>query len=146
MEPMIRELDYNDDVASYINLLSQLTSAPAINYTEFINHLEIIKKNQFHKIFIMIVENKIIGSGTLLIEPKFIHGISYVGHIEDIVIDDQYRGKKYGTILLNYLVTYAKKSKCYKIILDCSRANVNFYEKIGLSESQVQMSMYFKNE
>ena len=33
------------------------------------------------------LEGKVIGCATLLIEPKFIHECSNVGHIEDVVID-----------------------------------------------------------
>jgi ribosomal protein S18 acetylase RimI-like enzyme len=32
-------------------------------------------------------------------------------HIEDICIDDNYRGNNYGKILMNYLIDEAKKEK-----------------------------------
>lgn len=35
---------------------------------------------------------RIIGAGTLLMEPKFIHGCGQTGHIEDIVVHEAARG------------------------------------------------------
>ena len=42
-----------------------------------------------------ILDNKdkitIIGSGTIIYEPKIIHGGKSVGHIEDIIVNEKYR-------------------------------------------------------
>lgn len=42
--------------------------------------------------------NKIIGSATLVIERKFIHGCGIRGRLEDVVVDDTYRGKQLGKL------------------------------------------------
>lgn len=42
--------------------------------------------------------NKIIGSATLVIESKFIHGCGIRGRLEDVVVDDTYRGKQLGKL------------------------------------------------
>ena len=39
---------------------------------------------------------KLVASGTLAIELKFVHSCGQVGHIEDIVCDESYRGKQLG--------------------------------------------------
>ena len=39
---------------------------------------------------------KLVASGTLVIELKFVHSCGQVGHIEDIVCDETYRGKQLG--------------------------------------------------
>lgn len=33
----------------------------------------------------------------------------------------------------------AKEVGCYKVILDCSEDNVNFYQKCGFTKKEVQM-------
>jgi glucosamine-phosphate N-acetyltransferase len=43
---------------------------------------------------------EVIGSATLLLEQKFIHNCAKRGRIEDVVVDDRYRGKQLGK---NYL-------------------------------------------
>ena len=86
----------------------------------------------------------IIGSGTILIEQKFIHGCSLIGHIEDVVVHKDYRKQGIGNILIQDLIEISKTLNCYKIILDCSLNNILFYEKCGLKRSESQnMVLYF---
>lgn len=85
----------------------------------------------------------IIGTATLLVEPKLIHNMSKVGHIEDVVVDSHYRGKHIGKIMLEHLVDKSEKLGCYKVILDCDEKNVPFYSKCDFTKKGVQMAIYF---
>lgn len=141
IEYMIRELSEQDYYKGFLNLLEQLTTVDAnnITYDDFIKHLKKIKS----KVFVMEDgEGKIIGTMTLLIEEKFIHKLSSVGHIEDVVVNDEYRGKGLGKMLIDYGVKYAKDNGCYKIILNCAEKNIAFYEKCGFKSKNVEMSLY----
>lgn len=141
IEYMIRELRGQDYYKGFLNLLEQLTMVDAdnITYDDFIKHLAKIKST----IFVMEDgEGKIIGTMALLIEEKFIHKLSSVGHIEDVVVDDEYRGKGLGKMLIDYGIKYAKDNGCYKIILNCADKNITFYEKCGFKSKNVEMSLY----
>ena len=81
------------------------------------------------KIFIIFEMNDIIGSGTLVIESKIIHGFGKVGHIEDIVIDNNHQSKGYGSKLINFLIEKSKDIGCYKVVLNCEDDKISFYEK-----------------
>ena len=87
-----RNLEINDYYKGYLDLLSQLTEVNKENITfeKFSNFIKNLSNN--HKIIVIIHDNKILASGTLLIEDKVIHGISKVGHIEDVVVDCESRG------------------------------------------------------
>ncbi len=85
----------------------------------------------------------IVGTATLLVEPKLIHNISNVGHIEDVVVDSQCRGKHIGKLMLEYLVNKSEKLGCYKVILDCDDKNVAFYSKCNFTKKGAQMAIYF---
>ena len=88
--------------------------------------------------------NNIIGMGTLLIEHKLIHKLGKVGHIEDIVISQEYRGVGLGKNLIKQLMYIAEHDfKSYKVILNCSDLNIPFYESCGLFRHQNQMTFYF---
>ena len=80
---------------------------------------------------------QIVGSGTIIFEPKLIRGGSYIGHIEDIVVDEQYRCKGIATRIIENLIEFAKEKKCYKVILDCQN------EKSGFDNHGIQMTKYF---
>ena len=135
----IRKLEINDYYKGYMNLLKQLTNASDISYEDFCNHFNKINSD----IFVIENNNSIIASGSLLIEKKFIHNMSSVGHIEDIVVSKDYRGNNLGKKLVEYLINIAKKEKCYKIILNCKKELKNFYEKNNFKKNGIQMSIYF---
>jgi glucosamine-phosphate N-acetyltransferase len=86
---------------------------------------------------------KIIASGTLIIEPKIIRGGKNVGHIEDIVVSENMRGKGISQELLNMLKIFARENNCYKVILDCNNEVKNVYIKNGLGVKGIQMAEYF---
>ncbi len=89
------------------------------------------------------VKGKVIGSGTVFVEKKFIHNCANVGHIEDIVVNSEYRGKSLGLRLINVLTQLGKASGCYKVILDCSDKNIPFYEKCGYKKVENEMVIRF---
>ena len=125
-----------------------LTSAPDLDNDQF--HQLLQKINQNSLIWIACIndikspEFDIIASGTLLIEHKFIHGGKNVGHIEDIVVHNNYRSKGIAKNILHILVNKANKKDCYKVILDCKPDVRGFYEKNGFECNGNQMSKYFQ--
>jgi glucosamine-phosphate N-acetyltransferase len=48
-----------------------------------------------------------------------------------------------GKLLLAALTDLARQRGCYKVILDCSEDNVEFYTKCGFKRKEVQMALYF---
>jgi glucosamine-phosphate N-acetyltransferase len=135
----------NEIINQYFSLLSQLTNTPIITNEEFINNLSQISNMGCIIICYTIIENNIniIGSGTIIFEPKIIRNGKNVGHIEDIVVDEKYRSMKIGTNIFNKLIELANERNCYKVILDCTEDVSGFYEKIGFKKHGIQMSKYF---
>ena len=127
----------------YIELLPQLTKYHIIenSQNDFDNFLNIIDDN--HIIIVIEHNNKIIASTTLLIEPKAIRNYSYVAHIEDVVVDEEYRKFGLGKILLNKCIEIAKLRNCYKCILDCDENLEDFYSKHNFTKKGLYMSLYF---
>lgn len=116
----------------YFELLTQLSKIKKCSLEVFLFYLDNIKKNNNHKIFVIEDNNKIIGNITVILEQKFIRGCKKVGHIEDVVVHKDYRGKGLTRKLLNYVINYCKKNNCYKIILDCSEEYKIFMKRMDL--------------
>ena len=94
---------------NYISLLSNLTVVSNISTPDFIKHIDDIYKNGI--IYIILKDNKdIIASGTIFIEQKIIRNCKKVGHIEDIVVDPNYRGLGLSSIIINKLTEYGFKN------------------------------------
>ena len=89
---------------------------------------------------VIIENNKIIGFGSLMIEIKIRGG--KMGHIEDIVIDQNKQGSGLGKLLIEKLLEIAKKEKCYKLSLQCQEHNVKFYEKCRFEKSGINMQFF----
>jgi len=85
-------------------------------------------------------EIKLIGAGTIIIEPKIIHGGKSVGHIEDVIVHPHYRNQGIAQTILNKLVEYSKK-ECYKVILNCNPNMETFYNKSGFEKKCIQMTL-----
>jgi glucosamine-phosphate N-acetyltransferase len=98
-----------------------------------------IKSNPEHHIIVAEINGKIIGTTTLLIEPKFIHQGGLVGHIEDVVVDKNFQGKKIGEKIIKYVLEFSKNYGCYKTILDCSDNVKPFYEKLGFKHNSNEL-------
>lgn len=143
MSNIIRNISIEDYDRGYMNLLSQLTDTEGITKKMFEETFVKMPSNQ--KIYI--IENKkheLLASGTLVIEQKFIHGCKSVGHIEDIIVNDEFRGKGLGKAIVDHLVKKSKEFGCYKCILNCSDDLIRFYNKSDFQRTGNEMSIYFE--
>ena len=77
--------------------------------------------------------------GTILIEKKLIHNCGCVGHIEDVVVHENYRNINVGKALIEYMINIAKERQVYKVILNCNEGNADFYRKCGFHKNNLQM-------
>ncbi len=129
----IREIENEDIDRGFLEVLDNLLS-PDIDNKTAKNILKEIKSNPLHKTFIAKddVTDKIVGTTTLLVEPKFINKGMTVGYIEDVSINKDYEGLGIGRQIVDYVTNYAKTiQRCKKVILYCSEKNKPFYEKLG---------------
>lgn len=131
----------------YLLLLSELTSTSYIETSLFLKNIERI--SEIGTIIVGVIYDssnnsiEIIASGTIIIEPKIIREGKNVGHIEDIVVAKNMRGKGISSKIINILKLFAKSSNCYKIILDCDNEVKNVYIKNGFNIKGIQMAEYF---
>ncbi|MCO5594280.1 hypothetical protein L7F22_048309 [Adiantum nelumboides] len=139
-----RPLTPDDYFKGYLDLLSQLTLVGDVSSHEFAQRFQeiMIAENSPYFIAVVEAEGRIVATGTLLIEKKFIHQCGVVGHIEDVVVDARMRGHCLGQRIVDFLTTRAREAHCYKVILDCDEQNVRFYEKCGFSKKETQMARY----
>tara|TARA_S200000501_G_scaffold26508_1_gene22829 strand:+ start:8358 stop:8780 length:423 start_codon:yes stop_codon:yes gene_type:complete len=84
--------------------------------------------------------DKIVAYGSVVVENK-VRG-EVAGHIEDIVVDSEVRGKMMGLSLIKELIKVAKYKGCYRITLFCKENLVNFYSRNGFEVNNVVMKKY----
>lgn len=98
--------------------------------------------SSFYKVFVAEYNGQVVGSITLLLEKKFIHGGGLVGHIEDVAVRQGFEGNGIGSELVKKAIEEAKKQGCYKVVLDCDENLVAFYYQQGFIKSGAFMRLY----
>jgi glucosamine-phosphate N-acetyltransferase len=140
---IFRKLEESDYHKNYLQLLSQLTLVGNISPDEFANIFGKIQSQ------IWVIEdsltNKIVASASIFLEQKIIHGGGIVAHLEDVVVDQSYRGAQIGKKLIANVVEKARESGAYKIIADCKPELVSFYSKNGFEKKGEQIAIYFSH-
>ena len=131
----IRKLQKEDLWNGFLHTLDSLRKASNTDKKIIEKTFGKINSNPDQIIIVALIEGRVVGATTLLIETKFIHNGGKVGHIEDVVVEKEFQKKKIGEKMINYLLRYAKDQGCYKTILDCVDDVKPFYEKLGFKHN-----------
>ena len=145
---IIRPIEFEDiENRGFLEVLENLVPA-GIERIQAKQILQQIKSNPLHKIFVAQEEQqhqqdadrdekkkrkkiKVVGTTTLLVEPKFINKGMRVGYIEDVSVRKGCDGLGIGSQLITYATNDAISEGCGKILLYCSKNTMPFYEKLG---------------
>ena len=142
----VRKLEQSDKRKGFIELLQQLSVCDSVSDKEFEGRFQELSSLGDDHVICVIEDDqlqKIIATGSVFIEKKFLRNCGKVGHIEDVVVDSSARGLQLGKKILEFLAEHARSSGCYKVILDCGSENQGFYEKCGFKHKEIQMVRYF---
>jgi glucosamine-phosphate N-acetyltransferase len=136
MELIIRNIKENDidfviEMLQDISLFEPQKSERQGIFNEFISQSNVLG-------FVYLLGNTIVGYGSLVFETKIRSG--RVGHIEDIVVNRNFRKKNIGFKIIHHLIDESRIRKCYKVSLVCKENNVSFYKKCGLVVDGTSMS------
>ena len=99
-----------------------------------------------YKLIIAEEDGNIVGTTGLVILPGMAHGVSPFAVVEYMVVDEKYRRKGIGKLLMDYVIAQAKTAGCYKIMLtsDNRRKEAqDFYRTLGFEASAHGFRMYF---
>ena len=141
----LRHLVPGDYDKRFLGLLSELTDAPTIPRAFFRKRLSLLQADelQTHLVAEDTRTKMLCATGTLVVENKFIHGCGRVGHLEDVVVRAGLRGHGIGSEIVRRIVAEAFSKGCYKVLVDCDDANVDFYRKCSFEVKDAQMAEYF---
>ena len=119
--------DYNQVIELWTKSLSN----------KFDNEINIEHISDPSSITLVSVDNNTItGVASLYIIKKLTRTL---GLIEDVAVNENYRGKGIGKKLVEKLIGIAADKKCDKTVLNSSEQNSEFYKKIGFEINEIQM-------
>jgi len=90
-------------------------------------------------------DGEILGTTVLVILPGFTHGVSPFAVVEYVVVDEQYRRRGIGKLLMDYVIARSKEAGCYKIMLTSDKRRDQahqFYESLGFEASAHGFRLY----
>jgi glucosamine-phosphate N-acetyltransferase len=86
---------------------------------------------------------KLLGTATLFMERKFIHGGGLVGHVEDVAVRKSKQGEGIGRALVEHIILRCREAGCYKVILNTDSAT-SFYQSLGFRTHDTGMRLDLK--
>lgn len=131
---LVRPLSSGDFERGFLALLGQLTKVGNVSKADYLKRFFAMKNCNGTYYTTVIVDTErdvIIGAASLIVEKKFIHDCAVRGLIEEVVVNDEYRGKQLGKLLVTTLVELGKVLGCYKITLNCTDEMIKFYNGFG---------------
>jgi glucosamine-phosphate N-acetyltransferase len=110
----LRRSDYN---AGFLDVLRVLTTVGDISLEQWNDRYNFMaaRNDSYFLLCITNEEGKVVGTGAMIVERKFIHYLGLVGHIEDIAVAKDQQGKKLGLRLIQALDYVAERVGCYKV-------------------------------
>jgi GNAT superfamily N-acetyltransferase len=115
----------------YMKCLADGFNAPGICDYDFYLMFR-TKKSQGHIMLGSLSEtSKMVSIATVIPECKFLHNCSTILHVEDVCTQVEYRRLGYSRAIFEEVYRIAKEKEAYKVILDCSDDNVEFYKSLG---------------
>lgn len=89
--------------------------------------------------YVVLLDDQIIGTASLIIDHKFINNGGVAGFVEDVVVLTERRRQGFGSAMLQHIQAEAAKLGLYKVALTCEEDNEPFYEKSGFYRHERQM-------
>jgi glucosamine-phosphate N-acetyltransferase len=115
----VRPAHASDYHRGFLTVLATLTSTPMIPFEDFAAQVAAMMacKDTYYILVICDRDGWVVGTGSLIVERKFIHGLGLVGHVEDISVRRDQQGKKLGLKLIQALEGVGRAVGCYKVCL-----------------------------
>ena len=131
---MVREA-VKEDLDELLNLYLFLHEKNIPENSEYLeNTWKTIIEDINHHIVVKEINGKIVSSCVCVIIPNLTRNIRPYALIENVVTNEEYRGKGYATECLNYAKEIAIKNNCYKMMLLTGTKSENtlaFYKNAG---------------
>jgi glucosamine-phosphate N-acetyltransferase len=126
----MRPLASTDYERGHLAVLSVLTQAPDVGAEAWAAQFRAMRSEPGSYYILVIISretDRIVSTGGVFLERKFLRGLGRVGHIEDIAVAREMQGKKLGLRLIQALTHISEEVGCYKTILNCSETNIRAF-------------------
>ena len=110
---------------------------------------EQIKRDPNRKLFVAVLNGKLVGAADLIIAPNLSHHALPWAIMENLVVAENWRGHGIAKKLVQHLVVTAKSSGCYKIGLSSDRRRTaahQLYRSLGFDQYGLGFRTYISKQ
>ncbi len=143
--PQLMDLLFQVDMVHH-NGRPDIFKGPATKYNE--NELQKIIMDDSTPIFVCVNDdNQVLGHAFCIhkqITDNAVLTDIRTLYIDDICVNEKYRGQSIGKTLYNHVVSYARENNFYNITLNvwtCNPGALKFYESLGLAPQKIGMEL-----
>ena len=130
--------DFND----VVRLLRQLWPGKQLNLASLQTVFDRAIRSESQVYLCAVKGRGVVGFGSLTLKSNLWHE-GCMGHIDELVVDSEFRGQGIGTQLLEQLVTVARQRHCRRVELDSAfhrKLAHAFYEQHGFASRALLFS------
>lgn len=130
MDLIIREAE-EMDLESIISIFKQpeMDNGEVISLEKAKDIFKKTKKYPFFKVYVAVLENKVVGTFELLIMDNLAHQGVPSGIIEDVAVSEDYQGKGIGKEMMRFAMKVCKDFGCYKVTLSSNLKRENAHKQ-----------------
>jgi predicted GNAT family N-acyltransferase len=145
-EFQLRLLEENDYNKKYFFLLNQLVDSPEPSFEEWQKQYQQIVNSGIITVYVIeyLPEGIIVANINLVKELKFIKAMRSVCHVEEVIVHEKFRSRKFGGVLMEIANSYGYEEHCFKMQLTAQDAMVGYYEKFGYKKSSNCLRIFFE--
>ena len=138
-DAVIRDMAYEDIQNGLLETLDALRPASHMDADTCRRIYDEMKRDPNRVVAVAVLEGRVVGTATLIMERKFIHDGGRAGHIEDVSVNRDFQGRGLGKMVVQYLLDEARRGGCYKTTLDCKEDLEVFYTGMGFLRNGLSM-------
>jgi N-acetylglutamate synthase-like GNAT family acetyltransferase len=129
-----------DDLPRIVEMLQQLSldvlrEDPGPPLPEaYQRAFEEVAADSRQQVLVAEAEGRVVATLTLVIVPNLSYRARSWAIVENIVVDEGERDKRYGESLMRHAVEEARQAGCYRVSLTCNKGRADarrFYERLG---------------
>lgn len=136
-----------EDIPEVCRLVAQMSPGKPHDYRhaveKYVNHIKI---SPDYFLWVAVDGEKIVGTAMMHLQHKLSYHCGTAAHLEDVVIDKDYRGNGAGKALVQAAIKAAKDKDAYKVMLTCYEKTSHYYEKFGFKKHDIGMRLNLKEE
>lgn len=145
-ETLIMRVALQSDLPDVLELYAQLgqDDGSILDLSEATRIFNIMKTYPDYRVYLAVLDEKTVGTFTLLIMDNIAHKGAKSAVLEDVVVSETLRGKGVGTLMMDYAGKLAKQKGCYKLAFSSNKNRTDahrFYEKLGFERHGISFLM-----